>query len=71
MTHGICRTSNRSLPKCVLMREKCTDIEKAAARGQVKAAVLKGDDHAKDMIAFSVYDTKSLNFISTAALSLK
>ena len=71
MTHGVCRTSNRGLPKCVLMQEKCNDIEKAAARGQVKAAVLKGDEHAKDMIAFSVYDTKPVHFISTASLSLK
>jgi len=44
---------------------------KAAARGQVKAMVLKGDDHTKDMITLSVYDTKPLHFISTTTLSLK
>jgi len=44
MTHGVCRTSGRGLPKSVLMQEKTTDTEKAAARGQVKAAVLKEDN---------------------------
>ena len=44
MTHGVCRTSGHGLPKSVLMQEKTTDTEKAAARGQVKAAVLKDDN---------------------------
>mmetsp|Transcript_20582 Transcript_20582/g.25240 ORF Transcript_20582/g.25240 Transcript_20582/m.25240 type:complete len:120 (-) Transcript_20582:829-1188(-) len=41
MTHGVCRTSGCRLPTCIIMQEKKTDGDKAAARGQVKVAVLK------------------------------
>ena len=71
MTHGVCRVHDRGLPPCVIMTEKTTDAAKAQARGSVKAAVLKDDAKVKDMVAFSVYDTKPVHFISTAATSLK
>jgi hypothetical protein len=37
--------------------------EQAAVRGKMKAAVLEGDLNLKDLVAFSVYDTK-LQFTS-------
>ena len=71
MTHGVCRVHDRGLPKCMIMKEQTTEAAKALARGSVKAAVLKGDSVVKDMVAFAVYDTKPVHFISTAATSLK
>mmetsp|Transcript_65882 Transcript_65882/g.77413 ORF Transcript_65882/g.77413 Transcript_65882/m.77413 type:complete len:121 (-) Transcript_65882:754-1116(-) len=71
MTHGVCRTSGCRLPTCIIMQEKKTDGDKAAARGQVKVAVLKDNRQLKDMVVFYVYNTKPVHFIYTAALSLK
>jgi len=67
----VCRVEGRGLPQSIKLKEETTDILNARARGIVKAAVLKGDPQVKDMIAFSVYDTKPVHFISTAATSLK
>jgi hypothetical protein len=39
-------------------------------RGTTKAAVLEGDSECPDIVAFSVYDTKHVNFLSTACTSL-
>jgi hypothetical protein len=45
--------------------------EQAAVRGKTKAAVLEGDPDYKDLVAFSVYDTKLVHFLSTACTLLK
>ena len=71
MIHGVCRTDSRGLPECVLMTAETTDARAKQRRGEVKAAVLKDAEKMKDMVAFSVYDTKPVHFISTAAKSLK
>jgi hypothetical protein len=39
-------------------------------RGTTKAAVLEGDPECKDLVAFSVYDTKLVHFLSTACTLL-
>ena len=70
MTHGVCRPSSRGLPESVIMHDEKSEKAKLEARGTVKAAVLKDDTKIKDMVAFSVYDTKPVHFISTAATSL-
>jgi hypothetical protein len=44
--------------------------ERAAVRGKTKAAVLEGDPDCKDLVAFNVYDTKPVHFLSTACTSL-
>jgi hypothetical protein len=44
--------------------------EQAAVRGTTKAAVLEGDPACKDLVAFSVYDTKPVHFLSTACTDL-
>jgi len=71
MTHGVYRVHDRGLPQCVLMVEQTAEAAKAQARGSVKAAVLKDDTKVKDMLVFSVFDTKLVYFISTAATSIK
>jgi len=71
VTRGVCRVHDRGLPQCVIMPEQTSDAAKAQTRGSVKAAVLKDDTKVKDMVAFSVYDTKPVRFISTAVTSLK
>ena len=71
MTHGVFRVHDRGLPPCIIMVEQTTDVSKVQARGSVNAVVLKNDTKVKDVLTFSVYDTKPVHFISTAATSLK
>ena len=71
ITHGVCRVHDRGLPKCVILKEQTTEAEKALARGNVKAAALKGDSVVKEIAAFVVCDAKPVDFISTTAISLK
>jgi len=40
-------------------------------RGTTKAAVLTGDPEAPDLVAFSVFDTKPVHFLSMACTGLK
>jgi hypothetical protein len=67
MVHGVCRKEGHDIPSCVLQKE-VKKAEQAAMRGQTKAAVLEGDP--PDLVAFSVYDTKPAQFLSTACTSL-
>mmetsp|Transcript_17220 Transcript_17220/g.38799 ORF Transcript_17220/g.38799 Transcript_17220/m.38799 type:complete len:96 (+) Transcript_17220:91-378(+) len=70
MIHGVCRTSNHVVPKCVIMQGKAVDAEKKAQR-QVKDAVLEDDIQVQGMITSSVYDTDPIHLISTVTISLK
>jgi len=38
-------------------------------RGKTKAAMLTNDSEIKDLVAFSVYDTKPVHFLSMACTS--
>ena len=71
VTHGMCRVDGRGLPKSINLKEERTEILKARACDKVKSTVLKGDPQVKYMIAFLVYNTKPVHFISTATKSLK
>jgi hypothetical protein len=69
MVHGVCRKEGRGIPACVLQKEVKRN-EQAAVRGRTKAAVLENDPECKDLVAFSVYDTKPVHFLSTACTNL-
>lgn len=69
MVHGVCRKEGRGVPSCVLQKEVKKN-EQESIRGMTKAAVLEGDPDCPSLVAFSVYDTKPVNFLSTACTSL-
>jgi hypothetical protein len=69
MVHGVCRKKGYGIPPCVLQKEVKRN-EQAAVRGKMKAAVLEGDPDCKDLVAFSVYDTKLVHFLSMTCTSL-
>jgi hypothetical protein len=71
MVHGVARKSDRGLPKLFVQEEikKAKDAEKV--RGTTKVAVLEDDPDCPKLVAFSVYDTKPVHFLSMAATSLK
>jgi hypothetical protein len=53
-----------------LQKEVVKKSEQAAVRGTTKAAVLEGDPECRDLVAFSVYDTKPVHFLSMACTDL-
>ncbi len=65
MVHRVCRKEGYGILACVLQKEVKKN-EQAALRGKTKAAVLEGDPDCKDLVAFGVYDTKPVHFLSTA-----
>ena len=51
--------------------EKTTKNEQVKMRGTVKAAKLTGDPGCPDLLAVSVYDTKTMHFLSAADKNIK
>ena len=70
MVHGVAKKSGRGLPKCIIQDEVTNKNLQAEVRGTTKAAVLEGDNECPNIVAFSVYDKKQVNFLSTACHSL-
>jgi hypothetical protein len=68
---GVTRKTGRGLPACVLQEEAKTKRLQMAARGTVKAAILKGDKDCKDLVACSFYDTKPVHILSMLCDSIK
>ena len=71
MMHGVTRASGRGLPEFVVQKEVSGVSQKEAVIGTLKAAVLNGDDECPALIACSVYDSKPVHFLSTAAKEIK
>jgi len=71
LCHGVARRSGRGLPKSVIQDEVKNKVQQEKVRGTTKAAVLTGDPEAPDLVAFSVYDTKPVHFLSMACTGLK
>ena len=72
MVHGVAaRKSGRGLPKCIIQDEVTNKNLQAEVRGTTKAAVLEGDNECPNIVAFSVFDTKPVNVLSTACTSLQ
>ena len=71
MMHGVTRASGRGLPEFVIQKEVSGVSWKKAVTGTLKAAVLNGDDECPALIACSVYDSKPVHFLLTAATEIK
>ena len=69
--HGVVRRHNRGAPSCVLQEDKTKKEEVEAARGTLKAAILKGDTNCPDLCVISYYDSKVVYLMSTANQSLR
>jgi len=55
----------------VLQLEVTNATEQRKVRVMTKAAVLQGDPDCPDLVAFSVYVTKPIHFLSMACMHLK
>ena len=67
MLHGVTRVSGRGLPKSIIQDQVFTINELKTCTGTTKAAVIVGDSEYPALIAFSVYDSKPVHFLSTVA----
>jgi len=68
--HGVVRHHNRGVPSCVLQEDKNRKEDIKAARGTLKAAILKGDPICPGLCVISYYDSKVGYLMSTANQSL-
>ena len=66
MVHGVTRPKLRGIPLIVKQEEVSKKKELEKVRHTVKAAVLKGDEVAKDLVSISLYDTKPVYFLTSA-----
>jgi hypothetical protein len=64
--HGVVRRHNRGIPSCVLQEDKTRKADIKAARGTLKAAILRGNPVCPDLCIISYYDSKVVYLISTA-----
>ena len=64
LIHSVLRKSSRGCPSCVVQEEK-VGKHAEAARGTVKAAVLKGDSMLSDLAVALCYDQKPFYMISS------
>ncbi len=71
MIHGVTHRSNQCLPACVVQEEQTNKKKAEKIRGMTKAAVLENDPECPNVVAFSVYDTKPVHFLTTCAEHLR
>jgi hypothetical protein len=67
LAHGVARTYGRGIPPSVFQREEKNVKLAESLRGMTKAARLHNYDACPDLFAVSVYDTKPVHILSTAA----
>ena len=70
LIHGVCRSHNRGLPKCIEQKLLTKKSELAAARGTLKVAKLVGDPTC-ELVAASLYDQKPVYLLSSSCDSVK
>jgi hypothetical protein len=68
--HGVVRRHNRGVPACVFQEDKTRKEDIGAARGTLKAAILKGDKNCPNLCVISYYDSKVVYLMSTATQSV-
>jgi hypothetical protein len=71
LCHGVARKSGRGLPKSIIQEEAKIKSQQDKIRGTTKAAMLTGDPEVPELVAFSVYDTKPVHFLSMACTGLE
>jgi hypothetical protein len=63
--------SSHGLPSCILPEELENQMDAEKVIGLTKAAVLEGNECCSNLVAFSVYDTKPVHFLSMSCTWLK
>jgi hypothetical protein len=71
LAHGVVRTNGRGFPNSIIQREAPTLKLAEATRGTTKAARLSGSSKCPDLLAVSLYDTKPVHILSTAAKEVR
>ena len=69
--HGVTRTDNRGIPKCVMQTEIQNYKVVDETRNTVKVAVLENDSSITNLLAISYYDSKPVYFLSTVIPEVK
>jgi hypothetical protein len=67
LAHGVARTSGRGVPPSIIQREEKNRDRAEKLRGTTMAAKLHNSDVCPNLFAVSVYDTKPVHILSTAA----
>jgi hypothetical protein len=71
MVHGVTCKSGCRPPSCILQEELKNQKDAEKVTGLTKAAVLEGEESCPNLVAFIVYDTKPVLFLSVSCTSLK
>jgi hypothetical protein len=67
LAHGVARTNGRGIPPSIIQQEEKNVKRAETLRGTTKAAQLHYNDACPDLFAVSVYDTKPVHILLTAA----
>ena len=67
LCHGVTWKLNRGIPPSVLQQEEKNRTKRIGVRGTVKAAVIGGDPQRTNLVASSIYNTKSVHYLSMAS----
>lgn len=59
-----CKESGRGMTKCIIWDEVTDKNLQTEVQDTTKAAVLEGDSECTNIVAFSIYDTKPVDFLS-------
>ena len=70
-TLGTCRKGRRRIPSDVVQHEETRIKGNREVRGTVKASVLQGDKYCPNLVAYSIYDTRPVHFLSMVCNSIK
>jgi hypothetical protein len=71
LAHGVARTNGRGVPPSIIQKEEKNKDRAEKLRGTTMAAKLHNSDACPDLFAVSVYDTKPVHILSTAAESVE
>ena len=61
--HGVFQKKGRGIPNFVVKEDYTKDIKSDKIRGEKKDSVLEGCVDCPDLVEFSVYETKPVNFL--------
>jgi hypothetical protein len=67
LAHGFARTNGRGVPPLIIQKEEKNKDRAKKLRGMTLAAKLHDSDACPNLFAVSVYDTKPVHILSTAA----
>ncbi len=71
LAHGVAHTSRRGVPPSIIQKEEKNKDRAEKLRGMTLAAKLHDSDACPDLFAVSVYDTKPVHILLTAAECVK